>query len=88
MLAEATFTSDAIDLEPGSLLAVFSDGIPEARRDDEFFEDERLMALIEECAGQSDLEGIGHTIIDRVDHFVDGRARSDDITLLLVKRDA
>src|SRR5262249_35061042 len=36
------YQGGSIEIEPGALVAVFSDGIPEAQRGEEFFDDERV----------------------------------------------
>ncbi len=87
MLEEFPFTVGSIDFEPGDMLAVFTDGIPEAKRGDEFFEDERLEAILKELAPTLDIDELGPELIRRVDAFLDGEPRSDDITLLLVRRE-
>jgi len=87
MLEEFPFTVGSIDIEPGDLLAVFTDGIPEAKRGDDFFEDERLEGILKELAPTLDIDELGPELIRRVDAFLDGEPRSDDITLLLVSRE-
>jgi serine phosphatase RsbU (regulator of sigma subunit) len=87
MLDDFPFTVGSVTMEPGDLLAVFTDGIPEAKRGDEFFEDERLEALLKELAPTLDIDELGPELIRRVDEFLAGTPRSDDITLLLVRRD-
>jgi serine phosphatase RsbU (regulator of sigma subunit) len=74
------------ELAPGELLAVFSDGLPEATRGGEFFDDERVrQALLEEC-GEADLEELSRRVIRRVLDFVGDDPRADDMTLVLVRR--
>ncbi len=73
-------------IEPGEMLALYSDGIPEARHGAEFFDDARLERALLEAAELPDLaEARGH-VMARVAEFVAGAPRSDDLTLLLLRR--
>ena len=73
-------------LEPGDILALFSDGVPEATR-----EGERFLELdpVREClaAHQNDeLPTIRDRILSAVEDFLGGEPISDDITLMLLRR--
>ena len=74
------------DLAPGALVAIFSDGIPEAQRGEEFFDDERLRAALREAAALPDLAAARAAVLARVDEFLRGEKRTDDITLMLLRR--
>ena len=80
------YQGGSIDLAPGTLVAVFSDGIPEAQRGDEFFDDERLRKELREAAKLPDLAAVRGAILARVDEFLGGAKRTDDLTLLLLRR--
>jgi phosphoserine phosphatase RsbU/P len=71
---------------PGDLLAVFSDGIPEAQRGDEFFDDARVHEALREAAKAPNLAAARRGIVERVDAFSSGSGRSDDLTLFLARR--
>lgn len=86
ILPEYPFEAGETRLERGDLLALFSDGIPEAKRDEEFFDDERLVAALREEAHRPDLAGVGEAVVSRVDAFLGEAPRSDDVTLVLVRR--
>lgn len=80
------YVSATAEIRPGETLTLFSDGIPEAQRGAAFFEEHRLHeALLEECGGAS-LESLRGKIIERVDAFLAGAPRSDDLTLMLIRR--
>jgi serine phosphatase RsbU (regulator of sigma subunit) len=87
ILAHAPYEAGEITLEPGALLAGFTDGIPEADRGGEMFEDERLVETLLASAAEPTLDAMGRRILGRVDEFLAGTRRTDDITLLLVRRD-
>lgn len=90
MLPNLPFQVAEARLEPGALLAIFSDGIPEARRAvlDEYFEDERVVTALSGLRDRPTLAEIAAGLIDEVDRFLAGEPRSDDITLTLVRRNA
>jgi sigma-B regulation protein RsbU (phosphoserine phosphatase) len=75
-----------VTLDPGDLLTVFSDGIPEATPDSEHFLglDPVTEILVER--GTEDLSRIRASIVDAVHDFLKGEPASDDVTLLLLRR--
>ena len=75
-------------IEPGETIAIFSDGIPEAQRGHEFFDDERIETAMRELAGEADVARIADGLIARIDAFAAGEHRSDDVTLVLLRRGA
>jgi serine phosphatase RsbU (regulator of sigma subunit)/pSer/pThr/pTyr-binding forkhead associated (FHA) protein len=86
ILPEFPFEAGAARLEPGETLAMFSDGIPEAKRGDEFYDDARLVDLLKAYAVEPVLERVGDAVVGAVDEFLAGAPRSDDLTLVLVRR--
>ena len=76
------------EIPPGGLLAVFSDGIPEAQHGDEMFEDERLRAALLAAAAAPGLADVRRGVLERLDAFLGDAPRSDDVTLLLIRRAA
>ncbi len=86
ILPDFAYAGATVSIEPGDFLAVFSDGIPEAQKDDEFFDHERLVEVLGEQAGAPDLESARRGILARVREFVGDAPRTDDITLLLLRR--
>jgi serine phosphatase RsbU (regulator of sigma subunit) len=87
ILPDSDYAVETVCLRPGELLAVCSDGIPEARRGEEFFDDERLEALLRDARGTEDLAALRSHIVSQVTAFVGDQPRGDDITLLLLRRD-
>jgi serine phosphatase RsbU (regulator of sigma subunit) len=86
MLEDAPFSAASVQLEPGSVLAVFSDGITEAIGSDEsFYGDERLKrVLVDGHALPAD--AIAACVVEDLKAFTSGAPQSDDILLLIVKR--
>jgi phosphoserine phosphatase RsbU/P len=73
----------AVPLNPHDIVVLYTDGVTEARRDNEFFGQQRLRSTIASCAdtaAQQIADGIVAAAID----FQDGYAR-DDIAVLVIK---
>jgi serine phosphatase RsbU (regulator of sigma subunit) len=87
VLPEFSYATESVNLAPGELLAVFSDGIPEAQRGDEFFQEQRLSRILLDADRTMSLEDLSRRVIDEVDAFLAGEARGDDITLMLLRRE-
>jgi sigma-B regulation protein RsbU (phosphoserine phosphatase) len=68
------------------LVLVFTDGITEAMRGEEFYGDERVERLVTNVRGNSP-EEIARSLLDDIKRFVKDSPRSDDITMLLIKKD-
>lgn len=76
----------AIQLAPGDALVMFTDGVTEARSaSGEFFGDERLQAVTRANA-QASAEQIAAAIASAVREFTGDNPQSDDMTLVVVKR--
>jgi len=76
-------TAETVQIAPGDLLVVFSDGVTEAMRNDEEFGEERL---IEQLRADTRLpvDDIVTRIFNRVLEFSAG-AQSDDLTVLVAR---
>ena len=86
MMATAQFAGQEIDLEPGEMLVVYSDGITEAMNSaEDFFGDERLRAAISP-PGPVTAAQAGATILAAVDAFVGEAPVHDDMSLAIFKR--
>lgn len=86
MMSSFPWTMGETVVEPGETMAVFSDGIPEAQRGEEFFDTERVEQAMRDLAPEPDLGRVGEGIIARIDDFAGGEHRSDDVTLVLLRR--
>jgi serine phosphatase RsbU (regulator of sigma subunit) len=85
LLDGAQFGVESVDLPPGSLLCVYSDGITEAMVGDEFYGDERLLASLRARADRP-LEEVASGVFGDLAAFLAGAPAGDDITLLLLRR--
>jgi serine phosphatase RsbU (regulator of sigma subunit) len=73
-------------LNPGDLMAVFSDGIPEATTDgDRFLGLDEVKEILVKYR-EEPLEKIRGRIVSAVANFLHGEPNSDDVTLLLLRR--
>jgi phosphoserine phosphatase RsbU/P len=86
LLPNVTYEQQEIQLERSDLLAIFSDGIPEAENQEgkEFGED-RPMALLVENANKS-LEEIIRIVTQEVDDWAADPDTRDDTTIVLARR--
>jgi serine phosphatase RsbU (regulator of sigma subunit) len=77
---------EEVEVAPGDLLIFYTDGVTEARsRDGQLFDEERLRAVVKanrEAGAQEMLQAV----VDAVEAFVGDAQPSDDLTLLVVKR--
>lgn len=87
MLPTFPWTMGEVAIEPGETLAVFSDGIPEAQQGDEFFDDARVADALRRLLPGAALRDAAEGLIAEVDRFAGGEHRSDDVTLVLVRRE-
>ena len=88
VLRGCTYDTLTTEIPPGGLLAVYSDGIPEAQCGPEMFEDARLRQALLEASAASDLAEVRRGVLARLDAFLGDAPRSDDVTLLLIRRAA
>lgn len=88
VLADFTYGSESVTMKLGDLLCIFSDGIPEAQRGDEFFEERRLSEILQKTPAGTALDAVSRNVIEEVENFLADTPRGDDITLVLVRRDA
>ena len=86
LMKTSRFDEQGIELGPGDLFLAYSDGVTEARNErDEFYGDQRLKDLLAKSAGVS-ADRVGEKILAEVDAFVGEAPRSDDLSLVIIKR--
>jgi sigma-B regulation protein RsbU (phosphoserine phosphatase) len=86
MLEDIPIQTSEVNLDKGDLLAVFSDGIPEATTDGENFMGQEPVEQILTENKDEDLGTIRKKIVEKVDEFLNGEPNSDDVTLMLLRR--
>lgn len=86
MLEIAPIEAGEMTIQPGGMLAVFTDGIPEAQNAaGDFYEEDRLKATILEHAADPAAKIVESVTADLA-AFVGDASASDDVTILLIKR--
>ncbi|MFP4362760.1 MAG: SpoIIE family protein phosphatase [Spirochaetia bacterium] len=80
---EAEYTETVYQVQPGSRIVLFTDGIPEARNKlGQFFNVDRLISFCVESY-QFDAAHTGGMLLSHVDDFYDGLHPNDDRTLVI-----
>jgi GAF domain-containing protein len=77
---EVTYYSEEISFGTGEILALYTDGVTEARRGREFFGESRLIEIIRRA---SSAESLPQEILTSVEEFSGGRS-TDDLAVLCV----
>lgn len=86
MVADLEMASMELALEPGDAFIGHTDGVTEARSvDGSFYGEDRFRALLGGLAGTS-AAGIVHAVVADVASFRGSADPSDDLTLLVVRR--
>ncbi|MEE9443176.1 MAG: SpoIIE family protein phosphatase [candidate division Zixibacteria bacterium] len=81
----SSWTEDKVNLNLNDTLIVFTDGITEAGFDDEEYSDERLEKLVIENRN-SQPDQLSRIIMKDINNFMGDAPRSDDITMIIIKR--
>jgi sigma-B regulation protein RsbU (phosphoserine phosphatase) len=86
--SDFSYAEDAVDLEPGSVLCIYSDGVSEAMNTrGEQFTEERLAETLSQNVLRS-APDIREAVISAIDDFAGGAPQHDDVTVLILKRDS
>jgi phosphoserine phosphatase RsbU/P len=85
LLESAQYDMAEVQLGPGELVAMVTDGATEALSpDDEEFGEDRLRALLESASGER-AEGVVRRVSERVREWAGPAGCSDDLTLMVLK---
>ncbi|MFZ1401089.1 MAG: PP2C family protein-serine/threonine phosphatase [Candidatus Promineifilaceae bacterium] len=88
VLPEPAWAQGTVQIEPGDLLVMYTDGVTEAEDEEEdFFGEGRLQAVAEANLGRS-VDIIESKVVTAVLDFVGDAPQFDDITLMLLARDS
>lgn len=88
VFGEATWGREVVHIEAGDCLALYTDGISEAQNAaEEFYGLERLEAALKKYRGKTSKE-VRDAVLDDVRTWVGGAAQGDDITLMVLLREA
>ncbi|MDA2934307.1 SpoIIE family protein phosphatase [Acidobacteria bacterium AH-259-D05] len=81
----STYESSPLELNPGDVLVVYSDGVTEAaNHEGEMFGEERLLKIIKSHA-LAGAKVLKEKILEGIDQFTEGMSQTDDITFLLIE---
>jgi len=85
MFAQTSYEEAVIDLRPGDVLIVFTDGVPEALnpKDEEFGED-RLKDILRSVAHLT-VNEMAAKILEQLKTWIGDAAQYDDMTFILMK---
>jgi serine phosphatase RsbU (regulator of sigma subunit)/pSer/pThr/pTyr-binding forkhead associated (FHA) protein len=85
MFEHATYEQETVQLDPGDVVIVFSDGVSEAlSAANEEFGEQRLQALVDGHLNDSPDVTLEH-VLDAVREFTRGAVQNDDVTALVVR---
>ncbi|MCM2271412.1 MAG: SpoIIE family protein phosphatase [candidate division Zixibacteria bacterium] len=81
----STWKEETVQLAPGEFIFIFSDGVTEAMRGDEPYTDARMEQMV--LANRAETPSvIARRLTEDIEAYVGDGPRSDDITMMLVKR--
>ncbi len=84
---DAAWTQAKIQIEPGDVLVLYTDGIPDAQnREGRFFKERRLIEVAQSKLGYGAQE-MQTAILNAVQDFASAAPQFDDITLLILRRE-
>jgi phosphoserine phosphatase RsbU/P len=85
LFSHAEYAEETIQLEPGDMVVVFSDGVSEARNiaDDEFGDD-RILTAVQTCLTREP-KALLDTLLAEVKKFSAGTPQIDDVTVVVVR---
>jgi sigma-B regulation protein RsbU (phosphoserine phosphatase) len=85
VLESVEFTSRSIQLAPGEMLVLYTDGVTEAfNAEGEAFGETGLLHSLEKLDGPAEPDAVAQGVLAAVKAFEAGGSQSDDITLLVV----
>lgn len=86
IVPRAEFVEQSIELNPGEIVIVYSDGLTEARnRLGDFYGDDRFHRILRTFAS-AEPDEIGKKLLASVDYFIGDARPSDDLSLVILKR--
>lgn len=84
---DVTWLQASIQIQPGDVLILFTDGIPDTQNDqNEFFDEESLIEVVQENLKLSAHE-LQSAILKAIQDFSGNAPQFDDITLMILARD-
>jgi serine phosphatase RsbU (regulator of sigma subunit) len=85
---DTVWRKETVMMEPGDVLVLYTDGVPDTlNEEEEFFGEERLLSTLAACSDIS-ADGFQETIMNEVRTYMGNAPQFDDITLMVLARDA
>jgi serine phosphatase RsbU (regulator of sigma subunit) len=82
-----TWGEDEVQIAPGEMLVMYTDGVTDAQNvDGEFIDRKVILSVAQQNIGKS-VDVVQQGILDRVHHFVADASRFDDLTLVILGRE-
>jgi sigma-B regulation protein RsbU (phosphoserine phosphatase) len=81
--AEAAYPDARVDLDAGDVLVIYTDGLTEARRQEDLFGTERVREVLDQCAARRAAD-ILEALLTAVRQFADRPL--DDLTVMVLKQ--
>ena len=85
MFREASFTSACLQMNDGDTLFLYTDGLSEARRENDEYGIDRVMGLVSRQSS-STTAGLISACLNDLRGFTGGSSGLDDLTLLAIRR--
>lgn len=86
LFEDETWKHAEVQLDPGDMLVLYTDGVTEAQSsEDEFFDLHRLIASAKANLGR-EAKDVQQAILADIDQFMDGAPQLDDIAMVVVVR--
>ena len=86
LMEQFPYEAEQIDLEPGSRLVAYTDGVTEAENDQlALYGEDRLMEALGQLKADMDEEAVVKQIYQSVKSFTGSHPQSDDITIMSLK---
>ena len=86
LIEDFPYESESIDLEPGTRLVAYTDGVTEAENDSlELFGEDRLLEVVKRLDADSDEQTAVEQVYSAVKDFAGNHPQNDDITIMSIK---
>ena len=85
MRSGAQFVEEEMHMQSGETFVAFTDGVSEARREGQFFGEERVRDVLSRHQNDPIID-IRNALLEELESFLDGAHRTDDVSLLLLRR--
>ena len=86
-LANLAWSHSTVELPPGALLLLYTDGVVDAQSpQQERFGNEQMLDAVRESFGRS-AQDVQEDLLTRLQRFIGNEPQFDDITVMTVRRD-